>query len=74
MLTNQDSAYKVYNLVGYNVAIFIPLDDYTHFDGDVDYDGYGVDVLGEACGAEITERLLLPTVIGMSSDSVANVR
>ena len=33
-----------------------------------------VDVLGEACGAEITERLLLPTVIGMSTDSVANVR
>ena len=32
------------------------------------------DVLGEACGADITERLLLPTVIGMSSDSVANVR
>ena len=32
------------------------------------------DVLGEACGAEITERLLLPTVLGMATDSVANVR
>merc|ERR1739840_43710 len=31
-------------------------------------------VLAEACGAEITERQLLPTVLGMASDSVANVR
>jgi len=26
------------------------------------------------CGADITERLLLPTVLGMATDSVANVR
>ena len=32
------------------------------------------DVLGEACGADITERLLLPTVLAMATDSVANVR
>merc|ERR1712015_460458 len=33
-----------------------------------------INVLAEACGAEITERQLLPTVLGMASDSVANVR
>ena len=33
-----------------------------------------LDVLGEVCGADITERLLLPTVLAMAGDSVANVR
>lgn len=33
-----------------------------------------INVLAEACGAEITERLLLPTVLNMASDNVANVR
>jgi len=33
-----------------------------------------INVLAEACGADITERLLLPTVLGMAGDSVANVR
>merc|ERR1711953_1061749 len=33
-----------------------------------------INVLAEACGAEITERQLLPTVLGMATDSVANVR
>jgi len=28
----------------------------------------------KACGADITERLLLPTVLTMATDSVANVR
>ena len=28
----------------------------------------------QACGPEITERQLLPTVLGMATDSVANVR
>lgn len=31
-------------------------------------------VLAEACGSEITERLMLPTVLTMANDSVANVR
>jgi serine/threonine-protein phosphatase 2A regulatory subunit A len=30
--------------------------------------------LAEACGSEITERLMLPTVLTMANDSVANVR
>merc|ERR1712025_1552963 len=33
-----------------------------------------INVLAEACGADITERLLLPTVLSMAGDSVANVR
>merc|ERR1711934_572924 len=33
-----------------------------------------INVLAEVCGADITERLLLPTVLGMAGDSVANVR
>lgn len=33
-----------------------------------------INVLAEACGPEITERLMLPTVITMASDGVANVR
>merc|ERR1711878_202854 len=33
-----------------------------------------INVLAEACGADITERLLLPTVLGMAGDCVANVR
>jgi serine/threonine-protein phosphatase 2A regulatory subunit A len=33
-----------------------------------------INVLAEACGAEITERLMLPTVLNMASDMVANVR
>jgi len=31
-------------------------------------------VLAEVCGSEITERLMLPTVLTMSTDMVANVR
>ena len=31
-------------------------------------------VLAEACGAEITERLMLPTILTMGTDLVANVR
>ena len=31
-------------------------------------------ILAEACGTEITERLMLPTVLTMANDSVANVR
>ncbi len=30
--------------------------------------------MAEACGSEITERLMLPTVLTMASDAVANVR
>ncbi len=30
--------------------------------------------MAEACGTEITERLMLPTVLTMASDAVANVR
>ena len=33
-----------------------------------------INVLAQACGAEITERQLLPTVLQMATDSVANVR
>lgn len=35
---------------------------------------FSVNVLAEACGAEITAKHLLPTVINMAGDSVANVR
>ena len=31
-------------------------------------------VLSEACGADVTGKVLLPTVISMASDNVANVR
>ena len=31
-------------------------------------------VLAEACGSDITERMLLPTVLTMATDAVANVR
>jgi hypothetical protein len=31
-------------------------------------------VLAEACGAEISERLLLPTVLNLAGDAVPNVR
>ena len=31
-------------------------------------------VLAEACGAEVTERLMLPTILTMATDLVANVR
>lgn len=31
-------------------------------------------ILAEACGTEITERLMLPTVLTMANDGVANVR
>jgi serine/threonine-protein phosphatase 2A regulatory subunit A len=31
-------------------------------------------VLAEACGSEITAKLMLPTVLTMASDNVANVR
>ena len=33
-----------------------------------------INVLAEACGTEITERLMLPTVLNMASDMVPNVR
>lgn len=33
-----------------------------------------INVLAEACGSDITTKLLLPTVLGMASDKVANVR
>lgn len=33
-----------------------------------------VNVLAEACGNDITTRLLLPTVLNMANDKVANVR
>ena len=33
-----------------------------------------MNVLSQACGADITERQLLPTVLQMATDSVANVR
>lgn len=33
-----------------------------------------INVLAEACGAEMTTRLLLPTVLLLATDSVANVR
>ena len=33
-----------------------------------------INVLAEACGPEITERSMLPTVLNMSADTVANVR
>ena len=35
---------------------------------------YHLQVLAEACGAEITERLMLPTILTMATDLVANVR
>lgn len=31
-------------------------------------------VLAEACGSEITAKLMLPTVLTMANDNVANVR
>lgn len=33
-----------------------------------------INVLAEACGSDITTKLLLPTVLGMAADKVANVR
>lgn len=33
-----------------------------------------INVLAEGCGPEITTRLLLPTVLGLATDPVANVR
>ena len=30
--------------------------------------------MAEACGAEVTERLMLPTILTMATDLVANVR
>lgn len=33
-----------------------------------------INVLAEACGVEMTTRLLLPTVLLLSTDGVANVR
>jgi serine/threonine-protein phosphatase 2A regulatory subunit A len=35
---------------------------------------YVFQVLAEACGSEITAKLMLPTVLTMASDNVANVR
>ena len=35
---------------------------------------YRSQVLSEACGPEVTSKVLLPTVISMASDNVANVR
>ncbi|GIY98639.1 protein phosphatase 2A regulatory subunit A, putative [Caerostris extrusa] len=33
-----------------------------------------VNVLAEACGPEITAKCMLPTVLNLASDNVANVR
>lgn len=33
-----------------------------------------INTLAEACGAEVTTRVLLPTVLLLASDGVANVR
>lgn len=33
-----------------------------------------INVLAEACGSDITTRLLLPTVLSMANDKIANVR
>lgn len=33
-----------------------------------------INVLAEACGAEVTTRLLLPAVLMLANDGVANVR
>nr|CAH7734228.1 unnamed protein product [Callosobruchus chinensis] len=33
-----------------------------------------INVLAEACGSDITTRVLLPTVLGMANDKIANVR
>jgi len=35
---------------------------------------FAVNVLAEACGQEITQRMMLPTVITLAGDTVANVR
>merc|ERR1739845_235890 len=32
-----------------------------------------INVLAESCGAEVTERLMLPTILTMATDLVANV-
>lgn len=33
-----------------------------------------INVLAESCGSDITTKLLLPTVLSMANDKVANVR
>jgi serine/threonine-protein phosphatase 2A regulatory subunit A len=33
-----------------------------------------INVLAESCGQELTQKVLLPTVLGLASDQVANVR
>jgi len=35
---------------------------------------FSINVLANACGPEITTKLMLPTVISLGADSVANVR
>lgn len=35
---------------------------------------FGLKVLSEACGQDVTGKVLLPTVISMANDNVANVR
>ncbi|CAF5072171.1 unnamed protein product, partial [Rotaria magnacalcarata] len=35
---------------------------------------FAINALGEPCGQEITQRMMLPTVITLASDPVANVR
>ena len=35
---------------------------------------FGINVLAEACGPEITATMMLPIVLGMATDNVANVR
>ena len=35
---------------------------------------FGINVLAEACGPEITASMMLPIVLGMATDNVANVR
>jgi len=40
----------------------------------ISYHKHKLQVLAEVCGAEISSKQMLPTVIQMGSDSVANVR
>lgn len=37
-------------------------------------DAVAVQVLAEACGADMTTKMMLPTVLGMAGDTVPNVR
>jgi len=35
---------------------------------------FSINLLAEVCGVEMTVKLMMPTVIGMAGDAVANVR